>query len=59
MDWDDARVIFFKRVGINWCGKRRWRVHPQAIGKWSGFENSGMLSRIPIAHSPTSPCTDL
>jgi hypothetical protein len=54
MPWDDVRVNFYKQMtGIGngtgfqkYCGSRRWKIHPGAIGRYQMYPNSGYLSRI-------------
>jgi hypothetical protein len=48
MPWDDVRVHALKNLRER-CQVRRWHVHPTAAGKFQGYENSGMISRISLS----------
>ena len=61
MDWDDARVNFYKQMtgrgngtGFDkYCGERHWRVHPGAAGTFQGRDSTGMISRISMTSRNT------
>jgi hypothetical protein len=45
--WDDVRVHAVKKMRQA-CTYRHWHVHPGAVGKFQGFSNSGVISRISL-----------